>query len=165
MDPIDRMANAFGWHCLASLAVYVEIDGIIDSSDTMADAFKILDRKGYTKYVNLEQLETIAFEIGRMRRCLDSMDEIKRLARKVFAVNFSESDALFVFNQEVSFSYACKMMSMLGPTLAHFSNFPTQTEVVRAELRLAMSTPFSKILGPESELLCLETMSVTRTRP
>ena len=158
MDPIERIAKVFAWHCVGSLAVYMEIESIIESSESMTIAFKLLAGKGYTQYVNSKQLETIAYEIGSIRRCLDSMEDIKRLARKVFAVNFFESDSLFIFNQEISFSYACKMMSLIGPTLAHFSNFPTQREVVTAELALAMNTPFSRIMSPESELLCLESM-------
>jgi hypothetical protein len=158
MDPIDRIAKTLAWHCAGSLAVYLEIDSIIDSSVSVKAAFRCLESRGFMKFVDPDQLDTLSYDINRLQRCLDCMEDIKRLARKVFALNFFESDAMFVFNQEVSFSYACKMMSTIGPKLAHFSNLPTQAEVVRAELKLALNTPFSGMMSPESELLCLELM-------
>ena len=50
-------------------------------------------------------------------------------------------------------------MSLVGPLLPHFSNHPTRTQVIRAELALAMNTPFTKISGPGSEPFVLETMT------
>ena len=159
MDPIDRIASVLAWHCLGTLAVYMEIDSVLTTSGDTRMAFRRLVNKGLMKYVDPEQLEAISYEIGRFRRCIESMEEIKQLARKIFAVNFFESDSFFVFNQEISFSYACKMMSLVGPLLPHFSNHPTRTQVINAELALAMNTPFIEISGPGSELMCLETMT------
>ena len=155
MDPIERIAEQLMESCAKSMALFVEIDQILDSADTIEAGYRRLVAKGYAGYVDLDQLDLIPYDIGRYRRCMDSMDEIKLLARKVFVVNFFEADALYIFNQEVSFSYACKMLSQIGPSLGHFSNHPTSKEVVHAELKLACNTPFFSL---DSDLLCLESM-------
>jgi hypothetical protein len=47
-----------------------------------------------------------------------------------------------VFDHEICFSYAAKMLVSLGLPLTHYSHRPTNDEVVRAELVVAMRTPF-----------------------
>jgi hypothetical protein len=103
-------------------------------------------------------LDWIPYDIGRYRRCIEAIGDIKRMARKVFAVNFFDADVYYVFNQEISFSYACKMLSQVGPLLPHFSNHPTATEVMSAEIRLACNTRFFELEDESSDLLCLESM-------
>jgi hypothetical protein len=160
MDPIECIAQRMIVDCTQSMDIYVEINGIIDSSETIASALQQIRAKAYEKYVDLDHPELVQYDIGCYRRCIDSMTEIKRMARKVFVVNFFESDAFYVFNQEISFSYACKMLSNVGPKLAHFSNHPTAKEVMQAELGLACNTRFLALDLDESDLLCLESMPV-----
>ena len=79
-------------------------------------------------------------------------------ARKIFAVNFGNSvktDKGSTFNQQICYSYACKMLHCFGLRKQHFSNAPTHDEIVNAELFLAMHSPYS--FGGE-DLLCYESM-------
>jgi hypothetical protein len=158
IDPIERISQRVVRHCSDSLELFLEINGILDSSETTVAAFDVLRAKGYDQHVDVDRLDLVQLEIGCLRRCIDSMSEIRRMARKVYVVNFFDSDLFYVFNQEVSFSYACKMMSAVGPMLSHFSNHPTSKEVIDSELRLACSTPFLALDEMESDLLCLESM-------
>jgi hypothetical protein len=158
MDPIECIAQRLVSDCDRHLNLFLEINAIIDSSETTVAALKALRAKAYDQYVDVDRLDLVRGDIGRLRRCIDSMAGIKRMARKVFVVNFFESDLFYVFNQEVSFSYACKMMSQIGPKLSNFSNFPTITEVMSAELNLACSARFLALDEAESDLLCLESM-------
>lgn len=158
MDPIERIAQRLVADCTKSLNLYLEINELIESSETIAAASEALCAKGFNKYVDLDHLDLMRYDMGCLRRCIDSIVEIKRMARKVFVVNFFDSDVYYVFNQEVSFSYACKMLSQIGPRLAHFSNFPTAREVMVAELDLACKTRFLALDEAESDLLCLESM-------
>jgi hypothetical protein len=158
MDPIERISERVAHYCSESLELFLDINRIIESSDTLAAAFDVLHAKGYDRVMDIDRLDLLQLEIGCLRRCIDSMPEIKRMARKVYVVNFFDSDLFYVFNQEISFSYACKMISAVGPRLAHFSNNPTSSEVIAAELRLACSTPFLALDEIESDLLCLESM-------
>ena len=155
MDPIDRISSVLTMDCVRALRMFLDIQHILDSSENNALAHHILVQKGYSDYVDMDNLDLVPYEIGRFRRCVETMEDVVVLARKVFAVNFQDSDALFVFNQEVSFSYACKMLSLVGPSLGHFTNSPTNKEVVHMELKLACQTPFLS-LQSYSDLLCLE---------
>jgi len=165
MDPIEHIAHRLVTDCTKSLDLLLEIDSIIEESDTVAAAFEALRIKKYDRYVDVDRLDLIRYDIGCLRRCIDSMVEIKRMARKVFVVSFFDSDVYYVFNQEVSFSYACKMMSQIGPRLAHFSNSPTAKEVMSAELDLAWNTRFMSLDEVESDLLCLESMPQNLDKP
>ena len=158
MDPIERIAERLVDDCTKLLNLYLEIRAILDSSETIAVALEVLRARAYDQYVTEDRLDLVHYDIGCLSRCIDSMAEIKRMARKVYVVNFFDSDLYYVFNQEVSFSYACKMMSLIGPKLSHFSNSPTAKEVVSAELSLACSTRFLSLDENESDLLCLEAM-------
>ena len=155
MDPVDRIASALAMDCARALRMFLDIKHILDSSENNALAARVIAQKGYSEYVCMENLELVPYEIGRFCRCVETMEDTKVLARKVFAVNFQDSDACYVFNQETSFSYACKMLSLVGPSLGHFSNSPTSQEIIHMELRLACQTPFLA-LQSYSDLLCLE---------
>jgi len=157
MDPIDRIASVLAMDCVRALTVFFDIQHILDSSENNVLAHRILVNKGYSEYVNMENLDLVQYEIGRFSRCVETLEDTKLLARKVFVVNFQNSDAMFVFNQEVSFSYACKMLSLVGPSLGHFSNSPTNKEVIHLELKLACQTPFLA-LQSYSDLLCVESV-------
>ena len=76
-------------------------------------------------------------------------------ARKLFILNFANHNDESVFNQEICFSYACKMLHNVGPRLCHFSNSPKKSQIVDAELHLALNSPYS--FGDDS-LLCYESM-------
>jgi hypothetical protein len=77
-------------------------------------------------------------------------------ARKLFIINFNSCDKFLVFNQEICFSYACKMLNSTGPRLHHFSNSPTSEEVINAELSLAMNSPYR--FKDDEDLFCYESM-------
>jgi hypothetical protein len=158
MDPIERIANRLVADCTKSLECLCEIERIIDSSETIVAALEQLRQRDFKRFVDEEHLDWIPYDIGRYRRCIEAIGDIKRMARKVFAVNFFDADVYYVFNQEISFSYACKMLSQVGPLLPHFSNHPTATEVMSAEIRLACNTRFFELEDESSDLLCLESM-------
>jgi len=158
MDPIERIAERLAADCDKAFNRFLEICAILDASDTLAAGFEALRVKAYDQYVDIDRLDLMRYDMECLRRCIDSMEEIKQMARKVYVVNFFDSDLYYVFNQEVSFSYACKMLSLIGPRLSHFSNFPTAKEVKDAELDLACSTRFLALEECELDLLCLESM-------
>ena len=85
-------------------------------------------------------------------------------ARNIFTLNFNTSDKFLVFNQEICFSFACKMLNSIGPKLSHFSNSPTSSEVVDAELYLAMHSPYSFDKAGE-DMFCYESMPMDVTSP
>jgi hypothetical protein len=158
MDSIDHIAAVFQSDCVRVLKIFSEINTIIETSDTINTAHGRLRHKGYACYVDIERLDLVSYELDRYGRCLESIDEAKTLARRVFAVSFKDSDIFNAFHREISFSYACKMLSGVGPSLGHFSGTPTVNEVMNLELKLACETPFLA-LQAYSDLLCLESMS------
>ena len=141
MDHIDCIANVFTLYCREVLHRMLDMQGVVDASPTMADAVATVVRRGYFPSIDAVNLNAALVEIPKLRRCLASMDDIKALARRVFLCNFSEEDRYLVFNEEISFSYASKILVCMGLRLRHFSNSPTVEEVVRAELSIAMNTP------------------------
>jgi hypothetical protein len=158
MDPIECIAQRLVVHCSKSLNMLLEINAIIESSETMDMACEQIRSKKFEAYVNLGCLDLVRRDIGMYQNFLGSVDEIKHMARKVFVTNFFDTDVFYVFNQEISFSYACKMLSQVEPTLAHFSNHVTIQEVRKAEVELACKANFADLNGKASELLCLEAM-------
>jgi hypothetical protein len=138
MDHIDHIANVFSVHCRELLHVMYEIQAIVDASDTIDEALATIASKGTFPVIDLKCIQTVAVEIPKLTRCLESIDEIKKLAREVFACNFSEQDQFLVFSQEISFSFAAKMLASMGLRLYHFSNSPTSDEVIQAEIAIAM---------------------------
>lgn len=157
MDPIGRIASVLTMYCDKALEVFLDIQRAMDTSETTMVARDSIVNKGYAEYVDFERLDLISYEIGRYRRCLDSIEDAKTLARKVFVINFYMSDANFVLNQEASFSYACKMLSLVGPLRDHFASNPSNRQLIQLELKLACQTPLF-LLHPCSDLICLETM-------
>jgi hypothetical protein len=157
MDPIDKIALRFGAYCQDSLTLFAAILDYMNGCKTVKEAFDELTRFELIMFVDTEHPERIARKVEKLRRCIAHMDEIVTLAKKVFILNFYESDPDVVFRKEVSFSYACKMLSQYGPLLVHFSGAPTNLDVVQAELTLAWMTPTAALCG-ESDLLCLEAM-------
>ena len=141
MDPIDRIANVFTLHCRETLHRMIEIQRIVDASPTVAQAMNSVVEKGYYTSFNSDSLDLIAVEIPKLRRCLAMMTEIKALARQVFAFNFHNEEQYFVFSQEISFSYAAKLLASMGLRRCHYSNTPTSDEIARAEIAMAMQTP------------------------
>ena len=157
MDPIDQIASRFTYYCQQSLHAYLIILDHLNRAQTIQEGLKALSREGLLMYVDQEAPEKIAALVEGFRRCLESMEDIRNLAKKVFIFNFYESDPAVVFKKEVSFSYACKMLSRFGPLNYHFSNTPNNTEIIRAELSLAWTTP-STVMNSDRDLLCLECM-------
>ena len=148
VDHIDHIAHTFTVHCASLLNEMMHIQFVDDGCETPGAALRVLASFGAVPDHRMCHLKTARDEIPRLERCLERMHEVKCFARQVFALNYPP-DALgtitaavtHVFNQEVCFSYACKMLVSMGPLLQHFSNRPTNAEVVRAEIAIAMKTP------------------------
>ena len=147
-DSIDRIAHTFTVYCASLLNEMMHIQFVDDSCETSGLAVRLLVGFGAVPDDRVSHLKTARDEIPRLKLCLERMHEIKHLARTVYAHNFPP-DALgtittavtHVFNQEVSFSYASKMLVSMGPLLQHYASHPTQPEIVRAEIAIAMKTP------------------------
>jgi hypothetical protein len=147
-DPIDRIAHVFTVYCATALREMNSIQQVSDACETDGDALKFLTETGILPSDDPSHLKSVRDDIPRMKRCLERMWDIKRLARQVFAVNFGgqrgDDDAAAardVFNQEVCFAYACKMLVSMGPHLQHFASRPTRGALVGAEIAIAMRTP------------------------
>ena len=184
MDPIDRVSTVFVRYCSDVLHGMINVQTIVDACPTTNEAMVAVVDRGLLPSINTDNLRVVRTDIPRLLRCLERIDEIKTLARKVFAHNFSEEDKYYVFSQEISFSYAAKMTVSMGLRLAHFSNHPTNDEVVRAELSIAMNAPVlypdceprkrvmvstmrttTKRLSRSVDLTCHETMPLTQIQP
>ena len=164
-DPIDRICSVFEASCDERLAYFEDIHEIIESNSTFTDAAHEIQRCGHMRAdIDLGRvILNLPAEICRLQCCLRDLPQIKTLARKVLAVNFFDADKYFTFNQEICFSYACKMQSSVGPNLEHFSNCDSISvhEIREAEVKLAMYSPMF-FTGPD--LMCHEEMPED-TRP
>jgi hypothetical protein len=87
------------------------------------------------------KLKLLISDAPQLRRCMVNLSAIKSLARKVFEFNFAADAQPYVFKQEVCFSYACKFLVAIGPLLEHFSNRPSRTDIINAELAITLRTP------------------------
>lgn len=143
--PIDCMAQRMSRYCIAALEEVDRIQCVVDQSETAGQALDLLVQSGVLPDGDYVHLKTFRDDAPRLQTCINRMQEIKRLARRVFQVNYSDKTARegieYVFDQEVSFSYACKMVVSVGPLLRYFSNRPTKDKVIGAELSIAMKTP------------------------
>ena len=157
MDPIDGIASRFRAYCMSALQVYSEIEFVFKACNTQHDALAMLERMKYTQYLDPLYPEMIQPHVDRYQRALDSLEDTVCLAKKVFIYNYSEGDKNRTFLKEVSFSFACKLLSQYGPLLCHFSGGLAQRQVVLAELELACSTPYLSF-NAETDLYCLEAM-------
>ena len=160
MDAIDRIAGRFMLYCLASVQGYSEIVFIMDSCGTAERGMGLLAKLGYLDWINPEKPESARAILRHFEQCVESMDAIKKLARKVFIYNFFERDSLSVFQKEASFSYACKILGRPGPRLCHFTGHPLQSDIVTVELYLACRTPR---LDLDDDLYCLEVVGPEET--
>ena len=157
MDPIDAMAARYAEYCQRAVRVYEEIEFVFKACDTQQQALGMLERMQYTQYVDPVHPENLGQFSERYRLALDSLEDIVRLAKKVFIYNHFESEKNRAFCKEVSFSFACKLLSQYGPLLCHFSGCPTHKQVIDAEIGLACRTPYLRF-NAETDLYCLETM-------
>lgn len=156
MDPIDGMALRFSLYLQRILTAYDELILVLKSAPTVKDALiKIsVSRRNYM--VDAENFPASLFEMReRYARCMNDLDDIRRMAHKVFIINFTLDNPCFVFNKEISFSYACKMRSLVSPLRHHFTGPPLMSEIVRGEIALAMKHPLHL---DDVDLFCLETM-------
>ena len=158
-DPIDRICAVFEETCDERLVYFEMIYEIIESSKNFMEAVREIREGGHMRAdINLAYvILNLPAEINKLQSCLQNLPYIKLLARRVLAVNFFEDEKYFTFNQEVCFSYACKMQSSVGPSLRHFSNNESITvkEIRDTEIKLAMHSP-TVFTGPD--LLCHEEM-------
>ena len=144
MDAIENMAHRITYYCMAALDNVDRIQCILDQSETAGEALDLLVQSAIIPSGDYVHLKTIRDDAPRLQLCLDRMQDIKNLARKAFEVNYPDTvtqGPVYVFNQEVCFSYASKMLVSLGPLLQHYSNKPTKNMVIDAELAIAMKTP------------------------
>ena len=155
MDPIDRLSDLFLRECLNYVRTYTYIRMLFDSSSTVNEALQHINAIGLGDFVDGTCPQTVRKSINTYTECIGRMDDIKRFARKVFALNFAEIDQYYVFNQEVSFSYACKFISSTGPPVRMFFSSPTKYDVICAEVYLALQTPLFAA-DSEDDLYCFE---------
>ena len=155
-DPIDRIAHDFTVYCREAYYGMLEIQKIADGSNTTGEAMDVIVKRGLLPSADVVHLETIKMDLLRLRQYMVRINEIKILARKIFSERFTAEEQFLVFNQEVSFSYASKLLVSLGPRLQFFSNNPTQNELVLAEIDIAMRT--AAVLTEETDLTCYEDM-------
>ena len=160
-DAIDRIASDFRRDCICRLRLLKKALLIIRKSVDFQTAIARLKSELFLD-ADLHHLTTsIPSEINRIKRCLQNLAETVDTARKVFFVNFFDSEKFFVFNQEICFSYVCKLHHDMGPKLHNFSNNPSNTEIVNAELEVAMHSRM--IFSGKVDLFCYETMPERET--
>ena len=152
-DSIDCIANVYTRHCFDCIGIYGHVLHILESKDTVAAALTYLKSNGLVRFVDVERPQVgVRSEIGRYSRCIERMGEVKCVSRRVLAFHSVECGA---FHQEACFSYVCKFLMAMGPSLEHFANRPSKADIVEAELWLAIHTP---LLILEEPLHCFEMM-------
>ena len=157
MDPIERIAQVFSADCENAVLKIEHMIKIVDGSSTYDQAYRRLVQEGLYNQFMEDKLASLQYELQQLTFCLESLEEIKDLAKRVLVVHFYDDERFLAFNQEICFSFACKFISSIGPRLAHFSNASliTKHEVQQAEIDLAMTAP-NLLVGPD--LFCYETM-------
>ena len=165
-DAIERIAIDFCKYNVSRLRELKNARSVIDRSKDYQTAIDILRNELNIDADMYTVTTAISVEIGCIERCLRTMEETVKIAHKVFFVNFFDSEKYFVFNQEICFSYVCKLHNTMGPLLIHFSNNPTKKEVVDAELKVAMHSP---MILSDLDIFCYETMperdTISQIRP
>ena len=158
MNPIDAMARRFLAHCFQSIGTYTYIEMVFDNSKTVAAAMHCMEAIGLECALR-DGMKGVQFSLSGLRQCVDRLDEIRYVAKKVFRANFVDDaqSRHYIFRQEACFSYTCKLICSVGPLLCHFSNAPTKKEVVSAELQLSLHTPLW-IFDTDDMLYCFEAM-------
>ena len=156
MDPIDRIAEVFASECHNSLMKLEHIIEITNNSNTVNETVNTLKVQGLYYATVEDKLTSLEYEAQQLELCLNSLDEIKDLARRLLVATFYDTERFLSFNQEICFSYACKFISSVGPRLAHFSNAASLTrhDIQHAEVELAMASPSNIFLG--EDLYCYE---------
>ena len=159
MDPMENISTVFEQSCHGRLAYFRKLQKIIVKSKNFVEAVRKIHYRGYERPdINLAHvILNLPAEIDRIEHCLRDMDAIKKLARKVLKINFFAEEEFLTFNQEICFSYACKMQSSVGPVLQNFSNYESisRNDIRQAEVKLALNSP-GYFTGPD--LMCHETM-------
>ena len=146
-DPVDRIAEVFKNFCSDALARSRYALRISGYFPTYGQAAVFLHQYGNITADDTNQLKIMRDDLPRLERCVDRIWDIKCLARRVFADCFSADsygdgdEARRVFDQEICFSYACKMLVSMGPFAEHFKVRPTCQKLVDAELALALRAP------------------------
>lgn len=165
MDPLDHIAHIFTRHCHDLLHHMLEVKRVVDAHGTVGDAIRDLVLHGrLPTFTEPRHIDILVRDIPRYRRCVARMADIKALARRVLRSGFPCGDGVedqfagenpggeegaargtarpSVFDHEICFSYASKMLVSMGLPLAQYSDRPSNDEIVRAELAVAMRTPF-----------------------
>jgi hypothetical protein len=180
MDAFNHIALVFEKDCIKRLKALENAQFIMEFSDSVASALRLIFIQSEIYADDYEHLRAILPEIARLRNCIDSRhvwrlnlavradlliegfllfsQEILDHAWRLYALNFNTGvEKEVVFNKEICYSYACKMLNSTGPRKQHFSGSPTSSQIVNAELRLALHSPY--VFGSaEEDLFCYETM-------
>jgi hypothetical protein len=158
MDPIEHMAQLFTADCKNTMTTLANIMEVVQKCATIGHALKLLSRHGIKSPTLEERIPTLGSELQQYQLCVESMDEIKALARKILFVNYSQDEQNIIFNQEVCFSCACKFISTVGPRRTHFSDAASVTvdQIRNAEINIALNSPHGLFVS--KDLFCYETM-------
>ncbi len=153
-DAFEHIALVFTRDCAKRLVTLSNAQAVVDFSENVDTALRLIFLQTGILLRDREDLNMIPPEIARLQNCIDFKQESIDHARRLFILNFDPSgeDA---FNKEICFSYACKMLNSIGPRSHHFSDSPTPSRIVNAELQLALHSPY--VFGDE-DLFCYEIM-------
>jgi hypothetical protein len=164
MDAIDRISAVFEVDVRDRLQYLNQLLEVVDTSPSIAAAARRIRRERLVRRdVKLcSVMFRLPSEIQKLEMCLSELPPSRVMARKVLNAMFMDDEKFFTFNQEVCFSYACKMLAGMGPMRCHFSNCAslTASDIQKAELDLAFHSP-SLFTGPD--LSCHEQMESPRT--
>jgi hypothetical protein len=163
MDAIEHISSIFEADVRDRLEYLQQVHSIIDSSSSLAEAARrIRKNRLIRKDIKLcEVIFRLPCEIQRLLTCLEELPHIRIMARKVLVAVYLSDEQFYVFNQEVCFSYACKMLAGMGPRRAHFTNHSSLSgsDLQKAEIHLAMHSP-PLFTGPD--MTCHEQMDSPR---
>ena len=159
MDPIDRIAQAYVADCEDTCKRLRLMIGIANRCTSFAHAVAVMRQRGMVVDDEVvDHLPDLPCDLRHIETCVESMPEIVAMARRVLVANFYDADRFLTFNQEVCFSYACKMQASMGPRRSHFSNSASLQpgDIQRAEIHLAVNAAPGLYAG--EDLFCYETM-------
>ena len=159
MDPIDRIAQAYVADCEDTCKRLRQTIAITNRCASFAQAAAVMRRRGMVVDDELaNRLWEVPYDLQNVERCIASMPEIVAMARRVLVVSFYDDERFLTFNQEVCFSYACKMVAAMGPRRSHFSNSASLQpgDIQRAEIHLAVNAAPGLYAG--KDLFCYEVM-------
>jgi len=149
---MDAMSSAFEADLRDRVEYLRLILHIVDTSTSIAAAARTIRQNRHVrKDVKLcDVIFRLPCEISKLEVCLQELPHCRSMALRVLDAMFLDDEKFFAFNQEICFSYACKMLAGLGPRRRHFANHAslTASDIQKAELHLALHSP-SLFTGPD----------------